>query len=326
MVFYADPMSSASFGSMFRFLYALANPPQPNTSARKQLSKPAGPRIRLALRWRSPAVSNESRPLVLSGYGAALDIKKSEYLAIDDRASAASTAVETKSSEQQHSRPEMLPVRKRDISSKTQSDRLVFSVRTELSFDPDVLALSLRTAAAILNSSAPLDTFVDLTSSFPLIASQLSTLMPEVPEQLEVEINYFRSGSALSVRPSFHLNGIPLAESSVDPFALLRLMRQERRYVTGLTSLHNRMTGKQARSMLSHEGLTAGATGGASGRGRESKVTAEMLGDLFDASDRQEGGGLVFWWNDLEKDKKYKTWSKDLKDVRCGPAQITSRR
>jgi UDP-glucose:glycoprotein glucosyltransferase len=26
--------------------------------------------------------------------------------------------------------------------------------------------------------------------------------------------------------------------------------------------------------------------------------------DLFDASDRPEGGNLVFWWNDIEKDNR----------------------
>lgn len=28
------------------------------------------------------------------------------------------------------------------------------------------------------------------------------------------------------------------------------------------------------------------------------------VNDLFDASDRPEGGNLVFWWNDIEKDNR----------------------
>jgi len=29
-----------------------------------------------------------------------------------------------------------------------------------------------------------------------------------------------------------------------------------------------------------------------------------VVNDLFDASDRPEGGNLVFWWNDIEKDDR----------------------
>jgi UDP-glucose:glycoprotein glucosyltransferase len=29
---------------------------------------------------------------------------------------------------------------------------------------------------------------------------------------------------------------------------------------------------------------------------------AEVIDDLFDASDRAEDGDLIFWWNDIEKD------------------------
>jgi UDP-glucose:glycoprotein glucosyltransferase len=32
--------------------------------------------------------------------------------------------------------------------------------------------------------------------------------------------------------------------------------------------------------------------------------TNGMTDDLFDASDRPEGGGLVYWWNDIEKDSR----------------------
>ena len=29
-----------------------------------------------------------------------------------------------------------------------------------------------------------------------------------------------------------------------------------------------------------------------------------VVNDIFDASDRPEGGNLVFWWNDIEKDNR----------------------
>lgn len=53
----------------------------------------------------------------MSGYGAGLDIKRSDYLVVDDRLSASNgqeDQVETGS----ENRPKMLPVRKEDIAGK----------------------------------------------------------------------------------------------------------------------------------------------------------------------------------------------------------------
>ena len=35
-----------------------------------------------------------------------------------------------------------------------------------------------------------------------------------------------------------------------------------------------------------------------------SQSNVGVVHDLFDASDRPEGGSLVFWWNDIEKDNR----------------------
>ena len=36
----------------------------------------------------------------------------------------------------------------------------------------------------------------------------------------------------------------------------------------------------------------------------EAQSEAGVLDGLFDASDREEGGGVIVWWNDLEKDSR----------------------
>ena len=38
----------------------------------------------------------------------------------------------------------------------------------------------------------------------------------------------------------------------------------------------------------------------------------ESLYPIFDASDRIEDGQVIFWWNDVEKDQRYASWSSDL--------------
>lgn len=91
-------------------------------------------------------------------------------------------------------------------------------------------------------------------------------------------------------------------------------MRKERKIINDLLSLSSHFSAKQVRDVLMFEGI--GSVGKPPGRGREGEVKVEqVLGELFDAGDRREGGGAVVWWNDLEKDKRYKEWSKDLKDV-----------
>ena len=47
------------------------------------------------------------------------------------------------------------------------------------------------------------------------------------------------------------------------------------------------------------------------------KQTGEEAGEgVVDASDRPEGGDVVVWWNDIEKDSRYKQWPTSLTGVR----------
>lgn len=88
----------------------------------------------MALRWSRGAVGRnagnggkeEERKLVLSGYGAGLDIKKSDYLAIDDRLSAGGSGSgaatkEREEEEDEEATPKMIPVKKSDISGTFSS-------------------------------------------------------------------------------------------------------------------------------------------------------------------------------------------------------------
>lgn len=114
--------------------------------------------------------------------------------------------------------------------------------------------------------------------------------------------------SPLTRRPAFFLNGKLLAEDEVEPFALLRLMRQERQIITDLLGLDVYMTGAMARHIL----IAGGPKEPVVSRDR---IDAELLGDLYDSTDRHEGGKVILWWNDLEKDRRYKSWSKSVREV-----------
>ena len=68
--------------------------------------------------------------------------------------------------------------------------------------------------------------------------------------------------------------------------------------MSSLTSLG--LTAEQAVDLVSHKTIfTAQRERGA-------------VEDIFDASDREEGGDVIIWWNDLEKDQMYARWSDNI--------------
>ena len=72
---------------------------------------------------------------------------------------------------------------------------------------------------------------------------------------------------------------------------LVDLLKKEKDLMRTVTSLG--LERSESLKVLSHSAVaTAQKDGG-------------VTDGLFDASDRTEGGGVIVWWNDLEKDKRY---------------------
>lgn len=117
VVFYASP-TSPSFQHLFTFLFQLSNPkPVPVSTTSSGTVAPHPPLLQFVLRWKPSraAIQNRKR-LVLTGYGAALDIKKSDYLAIDDRLNAPSGGGERA---MQLDKVKLAPVQKVDIPGQS---------------------------------------------------------------------------------------------------------------------------------------------------------------------------------------------------------------
>lgn len=114
------------------------------------------------------------------------------------------------------------------------------------------------------------------------------------------------------------VNGASVQDKDINPWGLIRVLRRERGLVRALTSASRTLTLEgdgseseekkeklvmeraQAIDLLTHPTVTA------------SQSQSDVLEGLFDASDRVEGGSVIMWWNDLEKDSRYKKWSSSV--------------
>lgn len=83
-------------------------------------------------------------------------------------------------------------------------------------------------------------------------------------------------------------------------------MRKERKVVRDLQRLDKGVKTREAR-----EWVIEGKVKGGEGVAKDGRMSAERLGEVFDAR-----GTAVLWWNDLERDRRYKTFSKSVQDVR----------
>lgn len=68
-----------------------------------------------------------------------------------------------------------------------------------------------------------------------------------------------------------------------------------------LTSLG--LTAEQAFGLVSHESISA------------AQRERGAVEDIFDASDREEDGDVIIWWNDLENDQMYASWGDNIQMV-----------
>lgn len=77
-------------------------------------------------------------------------------------------------------------------------------------------------------------------------------------------------------------------------YSLLKALRDERQLTISLTSLG--LTPKQSIDILADPVVGQG------------QIEDDMGEGLVDASDRIEGGDVITYWNDIEKDKRYHNW------------------
>lgn len=91
-------------------------------------------------------------------------------------------------------------------------------------------------------------------------------------------------------------NGLQIEPKDVNPFGLIRTVKKERNVIKSLTSLG--LERSEAFELLTHSAIAI------------SQKDSAAMEALFDASDRPEGGDVIVWWNDMEKDSRFVLYSR----------------
>jgi UDP-glucose:glycoprotein glucosyltransferase len=224
----------------------------------------------------------QSKPLVIGGYGVELALKRTDYIVIDDR-----EADEEKSEEEQ-------------VKAEINLDDEEFADLKPLSTS-EVLSLGLKASSLIMQSENPLQMLARISQDFPRYSSAIAA--HNISSEFVAEHTSNRAQLVPAGMNVFWLNGLEIPERQIDAFSLLDIIRRERRLLSEFREVG--LTGKDTIDLLSHEAVAA------------TKVEDEPV--RFDWRDTIEGGDIIVWLNDVEKDKRYLDWPTDITNVRIGP-------
>lgn len=326
-VLYARPLSS-NFPSLHETLLSHLNVSKSSSPSPSSSSSSSPPPFRYILRWAPDSSAAAQTSGYLAGYGAALDLKKVDYLVIDDRklANASDAPAIDEGSQGNAERGQQLLDRQWLDGELLKGNSKVSTRSSPSSPDAALSAeeletLDLKASHAIMQSADPVRAFAQLTQDFPLHASNLARGFTAPPRAFVDEIRFMQTRKVRPGSQEIWLNGRPLSEQDIVPLSLLKSLRTERALVDSLTAGPLRLTPGQAVDLLAD--------------GAVSKAQApESEGvSIFDASDRievrdQRGEdedddaddnstqatlGAITWFNDIEKDAAYHGMPTSLK-------------
>ncbi|KAL1916354.1 uncharacterized protein VTP21DRAFT_5971 [Calcarisporiella thermophila] len=238
--------------------------------------------ISYVLRYK-PARS--SGTLYLQGYGVELTLKKTDYLVIDDR----------KVDSDDHSESS-------DHAHDTLSQDILFEDTGRPTIEPllpaQIRDLGIKSTSFIVSSPNPLSAFLQLAQDFPKYQHKLAQQPLNGSTREEIGWNQHRAFYAGA--NIFWVNGVKLEAGRIDPFGIMEVMRKERKTLAALKALG--VEPKRAIDLLA-------AVDSQNGQGETDNEEA------FDVRDIAEGGGVITWWNDLERDARYKNWPSSLMEL-----------
>ncbi|KAI1080300.1 glycosyltransferase family 24 protein [Whalleya microplaca] len=231
----------------------------------------------------------ELEPLPVSGYGVELQLKRTDYIVIDDR------EAEAKESTAPKSAPAEVV-----LDGEEEVTDLKPLSSSELS------SLGLKAGSFIMQSEDPFQTLIKLTQDFPKFSTSVA-----VHNASDTFVAEHRQNRAQRIPAGINIlwmNGVQLIERQIDPYTLVDSIRRERKLIRGVTDLG--LSGKEAVSLLGHHEVTSAKSDDEPRR--------------FDWRDEIEDGRVIIWLNNIEKDKRYAEYPESLMALmqRTYPGQL----
>ncbi|KAI8804987.1 UDP-glucose:glycoprotein glucosyltransferase-domain-containing protein [Cladochytrium replicatum] len=329
--FWSSPALSHSGPARTIILYADIIHRTFPTAWKAILEKVKTENLNLVVRYRPGVNKRRARLLGLAGYGAELMIKSQEYKVIDDRSEKGETAQQPgqKSSEEE------------PVQVQGEADEWVFEHTEKLpSIQPIkkgyIADIGLKTTAHILRSPFPLNTLVKLSADFPRYAHHIDAAYrtpiqldfdekPENPEENSEEftasiddLKHFRNvvgnarigfGFGGAPQASLYINGIEVDVDRLDVFSVFRTLHSESGLVRALSSAIPQLTTSDIVSLFSAPVSSAPRAGAGP------TSDPNTWGDCFDVRTPARDKDVLVWWNDLEKDSRYKQFPSELFDI-----------
>jgi UDP-glucose:glycoprotein glucosyltransferase len=221
----------------------------------------------------------ELEALPVSGYGVELQLKRTDYIVIDDRDAAEATVDKTQKAS------EVVLDNEEEVSD------LKPLATSELT------TLGLNAGSFIMKSEDPFETLIKLTQDFPKFSTSVAAR--NASDEFITEHRQNREVAAPAGMNVLWMNGVQLTDRQIDPFTLVDSIRRERAFIRGVTDLG--LSAKEAVSLLGDREVTIAKTDDDEPR--------------FDWRDQLEDGRVIIWLNNIEKDKRYAAFSPSLSSV-----------
>lgn len=236
-----------------------------------------------------PSTAQEAKPLAVNGYGVELALKRTDYIVIDDRSGGAEGAEGTEDQ-----------VPSTGIEADVGEDPGAGAVKSLLDTEEvsdlkplsakELLGLGLKTGSFIMASEDPFETLLKVSQDFPKHSSTITKRNASrdfVKEHLSNREVFLPAGYNV-----IWMNGQQVQARQMDAFGLLEQLRRERSIAGNLR--HLGLSGSEAVQVLSHPAIA------------DAKIDTDS--QRYDYRDEIEGGKVIIWLNDIEKDKRYTGW------------------
>ena len=235
-----------------------------------------------------PTRNGDDKPLLVNGYGVELALKRTDYIVIDDRES---DTIGESGKVSEHVPTELDDAEISDLKPLSTSE---------------LLKLGVKATSFVMSNEDTFGTLLRLSQDFPKHSSAIA--QHNISRDVLMELSKNQQAYMPAGYNRLWINGVSIDARNVNAFALLDHLRREKKLINAFQALG--LSSTEAVKLLSHPAI--------------SENVAEGQPQRYDWRDEIEGGKVILWLNNLEKDKKYKDWPTDASGVlqRVYPGQL----